>query len=276
VLTKATQSAIMDKISKDATPHLAHLILASSNPLVYNIEQGVEAFLFKPTGALDLKPFGLSNTIKDLQLATLSPAGAPLVAALKPIFGMKFGVLDLSDLFDNWDSRTHREERAAMVGGLQAWGDSRKARVTFIGGDSHLGYSGRFYNPAFVGRIEDDPHWSFVVTSSAIGNNPADALVPGLEAAALSYSAFLDGSNTTKAVLNPIYSMTAPVAFATGPVNYIMPARNYLRGQVDLTSGKMVIEHRFELKDAKPPSNTTSPWKAAAIATAIYNIPARR
>lgn len=281
MLSNVTAPAIIDKISKDAGPLLSHLILASTSPLIYDIEKGIDAFLFKPTGAIDLRPYGLTNTLKDLQLATLSPAGGPLVAALKPVFGMKFGVIDFTDVFDGWDSMLHLEERAAVVEGLQAWGDAVKARVTFIGGDSHLGYSGKFFDPNFVGRVEDDPHWSLYVTSSAIGNNPAIELASALEAAAASYYEFLDSSNKTKAVLNPIYSIAAPVSYNSGPVNYIMPARNYVRGQVDLSSGLMAIEHRFELKDTNPPpaSNATTastPWTMAKVASVVYKVPPRR
>ena len=119
VLRRETLSAIMDKINQDSLPTLKHLILASSSPLIYAMQKGVNGFFFKPTGSIDLKPFGLANTLQNLQLATLSPAGAPLVAGLKPVLGMKFGVIDFTDVFDNWDSDLHLAERAALVGGLQ-------------------------------------------------------------------------------------------------------------------------------------------------------------
>ena len=41
------------------------------------------------------------------------------MSAFAPIFGKTFGILDLTDVIDNWESSTHLQERADTVHALQ-------------------------------------------------------------------------------------------------------------------------------------------------------------
>ena len=71
--------------------------------------------------SFSLKPFGLANTLTNLWQASLSPvAGAALTSAFKSVFGTTFGILDMSDIVDNWESSEHFAERASFINALQS------------------------------------------------------------------------------------------------------------------------------------------------------------
>jgi len=61
------------------------------------------------------------------------------------------------------------------------WSAAKKVRISYLGGDSHLGYAGLLHSVGYAGRVENDPNWSLSITSSAIGNNPAVGLVDPFE-----------------------------------------------------------------------------------------------
>ncbi len=112
-------------------------------------------------GQLNLTLFGpYKNTFRDLQRLLMTPAGMRALGstAIMTTFGSQFGVIDVTDVIDMLDSPDgHLAERAALVTWLQSWAQARGVRVTYLGGDSHLGYAGRFYTAGFTGIPENDP-----------------------------------------------------------------------------------------------------------------------
>ncbi|KAJ3144045.1 hypothetical protein HK101_002868 [Irineochytrium annulatum] len=79
------------------------------------------------------------------------------------------------DLVDEWTHPFHIAERGAMVARLQALARERGVRVTFLGGDVHVGGLFRFRaeNAGGDGEWEDrDPLTMYQVVASPIGNTP--------------------------------------------------------------------------------------------------------
>lgn len=259
VLSPASQAAILARIQAKAPSTIKHLVMASSSPVIYAFDVAVTNYVF---AKFSLKPFGLENTIYNLWQASLSPSGAPLVAAFAPVFGKSFGMLDLSDVIDNWESHTHLQERADTVHALQDWAAGRMARVSFLGGDSHLGYAGKIFTPGYAGPIERDPRWSLSITSSAIGNNPATGLVDGFEAAAPAFRQYLDASNKTLVMQIPAYALTPELPERANPLFFFVPLRNYVRGRFDARTQGMVFQQRFETYS---PSESGAPLRPAQV-----------
>ncbi|KAI3640566.1 hypothetical protein MIR68_001444 [Amoeboaphelidium protococcarum] len=82
----------------------------------------------------------------------------------------EFGIVELNDdLVDHWGSANHNHERIDLIENLQVIAKEQKLRITFLGGDVHLGCIGRIFDKH---NPENDTATMYQVTSSAIGNLP--------------------------------------------------------------------------------------------------------
>jgi len=83
------------------------------------------------------------------------------------------GVEVLDDLNDHWTAKHHKEERNWFLKELQSLAAEKSVRVTFLGGDVHLGAVGRFISPSSFSVPKDEDHrYMLNIISSAIANVP--------------------------------------------------------------------------------------------------------
>ncbi|KAM3088523.1 hypothetical protein ACMFMG_000159 [Clarireedia jacksonii] len=83
------------------------------------------------------------------------------------------GVEILDDLDDHWTAAHHKDERNWLIKEFQDLAAEKSVRITFLGGDVHLGAIGQFYsNPKL--RIPKDKDFRYMpnIISSAIANAP--------------------------------------------------------------------------------------------------------
>ncbi|KAF9570146.1 hypothetical protein BGW38_008777 [Lunasporangiospora selenospora] len=99
----------------------------------------------------------------------------------------QFGPELLDDLVDSWACTVHTEEKKKFVEMLQAIAAQYTVRVTFVGGDVHVGGAGRFFGTEKVDRLID-PYYMVQVVSSAIVNAPPpSAVISALHSSSKTY-----------------------------------------------------------------------------------------
>lgn len=87
----------------------------------------------------------------------------------------------LDDLDDHYTARQHKNERKALIVGLQELAQANSMRVTILGGDVHLAAVGRFYSsPKLAVPSEHDHRYMVNLISSAITNKPPPKAVANL------------------------------------------------------------------------------------------------
>lgn len=98
------------------------------------------------------------------------------------LFNSFDGQVDLlDDLDDHYTARQHKNERKALIVGLQELAQANSMRVTILGGDVHLAAIGRFYSsPKLAVPSEYDHRYMVNVISSAITNKPPPKAVANL------------------------------------------------------------------------------------------------
>ncbi|PQE20300.1 Transcription factor protein [Rutstroemia sp. NJR-2017a BBW] len=83
------------------------------------------------------------------------------------------GVEILDDLDDHWTAAHHKDERNWLIKEFQDLAAEKSVRITFLGGDVHLGAIGQFYsNPKLKIPKDQDFRYMPNVISSAIANAP--------------------------------------------------------------------------------------------------------
>lgn len=98
------------------------------------------------------------------------------------LFNSFDGQVDLlDDLDDHYTARQHKNERKALIVGLQELAQANNIRITILGGDVHLAAVGRFYSsPKLAVPSEHDHRYMVNVISSAITNKPPPKAVANL------------------------------------------------------------------------------------------------
>lgn len=87
----------------------------------------------------------------------------------------------LDDLDDHYTARQHKNERKALIVGLQELAQANSVRITILGGDVHLAAVGRFYSsPKLAVASEHDHRYMVNLISSAITNKPPPKAVANL------------------------------------------------------------------------------------------------
>ncbi|KAF3919701.1 hypothetical protein ABW20_dc0106433 [Dactylellina cionopaga] len=88
------------------------------------------------------------------------------------------GVELLDDMMDHWTARGHKRERNWLILELQKLAASKDCRVTFLGGDVHLGTFGHFISRARlkVPKVHDFRYMVNVVSSAIVNTPPPNAL----------------------------------------------------------------------------------------------------
>ncbi|KAF8927926.1 hypothetical protein BGZ58_010010, partial [Dissophora ornata] len=153
ILSNETYEMLNRQVREQLLPTTKHLIVVLGTPLVYPA-----LTLFEDT----------LETMGD----TLSRGGL-----LGKIFGKakafqnvlgQFGPELLDDLVDSWACNVHTEEKKKLVELLQAIAVSRDVRVTFIGGDVHIGGAGRLFGKDSTDPLRDPYHMTQIISSAIV------------------------------------------------------------------------------------------------------------
>jgi hypothetical protein len=154
--TERTQDQIVSKLSWDMIfqtlekldPDCQHVLVMLAVPVVYASTKILE---------------------KAINIAESSSTLNNIVSK-RPGIKNSFGLFELADDGqDGWCHRAHKQERNAMILAFQDFARRKHMRVSFIGGDVHLGGAGKIYRKEI--GIEDnsaDAIWQII--SSPVGN----------------------------------------------------------------------------------------------------------
>ncbi|KAF9956054.1 hypothetical protein BGZ72_003080 [Mortierella alpina] len=161
ILSNETFDLLEREIKAKLLPTTRHLVVVLGTPLVYPALTFVEDALEKmgdklSRGSVIGKIFGKCK-------------------AFENVLG-QFGPELLDDLVDSWACTVHTEEKRRLVEMLQAIAVQREVRVTFVGGDVHVGGAGRLFGTKSTNRL-NDPYDMVQVVSSAIVNGPPPGMV---------------------------------------------------------------------------------------------------
>ncbi|EPS44653.1 hypothetical protein H072_1350 [Dactylellina haptotyla CBS 200.50] len=88
------------------------------------------------------------------------------------------GVELLDDMMDHWTARGHKRERNWLILELQKLAARKDCRVTFLGGDVHLGTFGHFFSRSRlkIPKINDFRYMVNVVSSAIVNTPPPNTL----------------------------------------------------------------------------------------------------
>ncbi|CAO3565933.1 unnamed protein product [Mortierella alpina] len=161
ILSNETFDLLEREIQARLLPTTRHLVVVLGTPLVYPALTFVEDALEKmgdklSRGSVIGKIFGKCK-------------------AFENVLG-QFGPELLDDLVDSWACTVHTEEKRRLVEMLQAIAVQREVRVTFVGGDVHVGGAGRLFGTKSTERL-NDPYDMVQIVSSAIVNGPPPGMV---------------------------------------------------------------------------------------------------
>ncbi|KAG0294719.1 hypothetical protein BGZ98_001681 [Dissophora globulifera] len=172
ILTKETYDHLDRQIREQLLPTTRHLVIVLGTPLVYPA-----LTLFEDTletmgdslsrGGIVGKIFGKSK-------------------AFQNVLG-QFGPELLDDLVDSWACNIHTEEKKFFVELLQKIAVSRNVRVTFVGGDVHVGGAGRLFGTDSTDALRDPYHMTQIVSSAIVNGPPPGAVIGALHNSAKTY-----------------------------------------------------------------------------------------
>ncbi|KAF9430810.1 hypothetical protein BGZ94_003599 [Podila epigama] len=173
ILSSDTYDMLEKNILSNLLPTTKHLVIVLGTPLVYP--------------ALTL----FEDTLEKLgdQLSRGSVIGKIFgkCKAFENVLG-QFGPELLDDLVDSWACTIHTAEKKRLVEMLQMIAVQRGVRVTFVGGDVHVGGAGRLFGTKST-DMKTDPYYMIQVISSAIVNGPPPSAVIGaLHASSRTYA----------------------------------------------------------------------------------------
>ncbi|KAF9168829.1 hypothetical protein BGX21_009387, partial [Mortierella sp. AD011] len=152
ILSDETYDMLDRLVRERLLPTTRHVVIVLGTPLVYPAMT-----LFEDT----LESMGDSLS-RDSVLGKVFGK----FKAFQNVLG-QFGPELLDDMVDSWACNIHTEEKKKLVELLQAIAASRNVRVTFVGGDVHIGGAGRLFSTNFTDPLRD-PYYMTQIVSSAI------------------------------------------------------------------------------------------------------------
>ncbi|KAG0290551.1 hypothetical protein BGZ96_005972 [Linnemannia gamsii] len=172
ILSPETYQLLNDTIRANILPTTRHLVVVLGTPLVYP--------------ALTL----VENSLERMgdQLSRQSIAGKIFgkCKAFDNVLG-QFGPELLDDLVDSWACTIHTKEKKEFVELLQSISEQRGVRVTFVGGDVHVGGAGRLFGKNSTDRLRDPHHMTQIVSSAIVNGPPPSAVIHALHKSAETY-----------------------------------------------------------------------------------------
>ncbi|KAG0246790.1 hypothetical protein B0O80DRAFT_496385 [Mortierella sp. GBAus27b] len=172
ILSNHTYDLLEKEIRERLLPTTQHLVVVLGTPLVYPALKLFEEALEKlgdklSRGSVVGKIFGKCK-------------------AFENVLG-QFGPELLDDLVDSWACTIHTEEKKRLVEILQSIAVQRGVRVTFVGGDVHVGGAGRLFGTKSEDRLTDPYDMVQIVSSAIVNGPPPSAVITALHKASKTY-----------------------------------------------------------------------------------------
>ncbi|KAF9899970.1 hypothetical protein BX616_002756 [Lobosporangium transversale] len=172
ILSDETYYLMEEEIKARLLPTTKHLVIVLGTPLVYPALKLFEEALEKmgdklSRGSVIGKIFGKCK-------------------AFENVLG-QFGPELLDDLVDSWACTVHTEEKKRLVEMLQQIAVQRSIRVTFVGGDVHVGGAGRLFGSASQDRLSDPYDMVQIVSSAIVNGPPPGAVITALHKTSKTY-----------------------------------------------------------------------------------------
>ncbi|KAG0026777.1 hypothetical protein BGZ82_009301 [Podila clonocystis] len=173
ILSNDTYDMLEKEIRQQLLPTTKHLVIVLGTPLVYPALTLFEASLDKlgdqlARGSVIGKIFGKSK-------------------AFENVLG-QFGPELLDDLVDSWACTIHTEEKKRLVELLQTLATQHRVRVTFVGGDVHVGGAGRLFGTESKDRLTDPYDMVQIVSSAIVNGPPPGGVITALHATSKTYA----------------------------------------------------------------------------------------
>ncbi|KAI1313365.1 hypothetical protein EDD11_002675 [Mortierella claussenii] len=173
ILSNETYDLLEQEIKHQLLPTTKHLVIVLGTPLVYPALRLFEEVLEKmgdklSRGSVIGKIFGKCK-------------------AFENVLG-QFGPELLDDLVDSWACTVHMDEKTRLVEMLQAIAVQRGVRVTFVGGDVHVGGAGRLFGTASQDRLTDPYDMVQIVSSAIVNGPPPGAVISALHSTSKTYT----------------------------------------------------------------------------------------
>ncbi|KAF9365180.1 hypothetical protein BGX34_011074 [Mortierella sp. NVP85] len=173
ILSNHTYDLLEKEIRARLLPTTKHLVIVLGTPLVYPALKLFEEALEKmgeklSRGSVVGKIFGKSK-------------------AFENVLG-QFGPELLDDLVDSWACTVHTEEKRRLVEMLQSIAVQCSVRVTFVGGDVHVGGAGRLFGTNSEDWLTDPYNMVQIVSSAIVNGPPPGAVITALHKASKTYT----------------------------------------------------------------------------------------
>ncbi|KAG0336931.1 hypothetical protein BG004_007853 [Podila humilis] len=173
ILSNDTYDMLEQQIRSQLLSTTKHLIIVLGTPLVYPALTLFEASLEKmgdklSRGSVVGKIFGKCK-------------------AFENVLG-QFGPELLDDLVDSWACTVHTAEKRHLVEMLQTIAAQTGVRVTFVGGDVHVGGAGRLFGKESQNRLTDPYDMVQIVSSAIVNGPPPGAVISALHATSKTYA----------------------------------------------------------------------------------------
>ncbi|KAG9327848.1 hypothetical protein KVV02_000294 [Mortierella alpina] len=172
ILSNETYELLNRQIREQLLPTTRHLVVVLGTPLVYP--------------ALTLFEDTLESMGDSLARGGIVGKIFGKCKAFENVLG-QFGPELLDDLVDSWACNIHTEEKKKFVELLQSIAVQRNVRVTFVGGDVHVGGAGRLFGKDSTDALRDPYHMTQVVSSAIVNGPPPSAVIHALHSSSKTY-----------------------------------------------------------------------------------------
>ncbi|KAF9208504.1 hypothetical protein BGZ49_008588 [Haplosporangium sp. Z 27] len=172
ILSNETYEMLNRQVREQLLPTTRHLVVVLGTPLVYP--------------ALTLFEDALETMGDSLSREGVLGKIFGKCKAFQNVLG-QFGPELLDDLVDSWACNIHTEEKKKFVELLQAIAVSRNVRVTFVGGDVHVGGAGRLFGTNNADVLRDPYHMTQIVSSAIVNGPPPGSVISALHQSAKTY-----------------------------------------------------------------------------------------
>ncbi|GJJ68150.1 hypothetical protein EMPS_00496 [Entomortierella parvispora] len=172
ILSDSTYELLQQQINAQLLPSTRHLVIVLGTPLVYP--------------ALTLFEDALETMGETLSRGGIIGKVFGKCKAFENVLG-QFGPELLDDLVDSWACNIHTAEKKKLVELLQTIAVQRGVRVTFVGGDVHVGGAGRLFGTTSTSPLRDPYHMTQIVSSAIVNGPPPGAVISALHRSSKTY-----------------------------------------------------------------------------------------
>ncbi|KAI8802571.1 hypothetical protein BJ742DRAFT_832548 [Cladochytrium replicatum] len=192
VFAPATRDLIFSRLSAQLTNETKHILVLTGVPLIYarlemmdtaadvlgKVKASVNAFANTVQGFFGSiankvggSSEGVDGTFTNVKMAV---GKTGLMSSILN----RFGEVELQDdLMDHWTHKNHGYERTQLIYRFQQLAEQHRVRVTFVGGDVHVGGAGYLFTDGTNVTPFNDHRLMYQIISSAIINVPPPSVV---------------------------------------------------------------------------------------------------